>query len=200
MLDFCFTFQKLMQLNQLSAIIMYISVPSSSPTSLSCSSISSTSVHLSWNPLEAKEFNGISQGYVVYFRPLREWQGKSILTNRYKGFFNSIYLVGESTRLHTMDTLITVKQLEKFQNYTVQVAALTRIGEGLKSRPGYCRTMEDVPSAPANIKAVPLSTHSLLTTWLPPASPAGEITGYAIHLSTMIAGQPITDKIEVKYS
>ena len=78
MLDFCFTFQKLMQLNQLSAITMYILVPSSSPTSLSCSSISSTSVHLSWNPLEAEEFNGISQGYVVYFRPLREWQGKSI--------------------------------------------------------------------------------------------------------------------------
>ena len=110
---------------------------------------------------------------------------------------NSIYIVGESTRLHTLDTLLTVKQLEKFQNYTVQVSALTRIGEGLKSRPVYCRTMEDVPSAPENIKAVPLSTHSILVTWLPPASPAGDITGYAIHLSTMMAGQPITDKIEV---
>lgn len=61
----------------------------------------------------------------------------------------------------------------------------------------FCRTMEDVPSAPANIKAVPLSTQSILVTWLPPASPAGDITGYAIHLSTMMAGQPITDKIEV---
>ena len=60
-----------------------------------------------------------------------------------------------------------------------------------------CRTMEDVPSAPANIRAVPLSTQSILVTWLPPASPAGDITGYAIHLSTMMAGQPITDKIEV---
>ena len=108
-----------------------------------------------------------------------------------------ILIVGESTRLHTLDTLLTVKQLEKFQNYTVQVAALTRIGEGLKSRPVYCRTMEDVPSVPANIKAVPLSTQSILVTWLPPTSPAGDITGYAIHLSTMMAGQPITDKIEV---
>ena len=186
-----------MQLNQLSAITMYILVPSSYPTSLSCSSISSTSVHLSWNPLESKEFNGISQGYVVYFRPLREWKGKSVWAKRKKLFLNSIYIVGESTRLHTLDTLLTVKQLEKFQNYTVQVTALTRIGEGPKSRPVYCRTMEDVPSAPANIKAVPLSTHSILVTWLPPASPAGDITGYAIHLSTMMAGQPITDKIEV---
>ena len=106
--------------------------------------------------------------------------------------------MGESTRLHTLDTLITVQQLEKYQNYTVQVAAQTRVGEGIKSRPVYCRTMEDVPSPPQNIKAVPVTSHSILVTWLPPLSPAGDITGYAIHLSTMMAGQPITDKIEVK--
>ena len=105
--------------------------------------------------------------------------------------------MGESTRLHTLDTLITVQQLEKYQNYTVQVAALTRVGEGARSRSVYCRTNEDLPSPPANIKAVPLSGQAILVTWLPPVHPAGEITGYAIHLSTMMAGQTITDKIEV---
>ena len=110
----------------------------------------------------------------------------------------NIISVGESTRLHTLDTLITVQQLEKYQNYTVQVAAQTRVGEGIKSRPVYCRTMEDVPSPPQNIKAVPVTSHSILVTWLPPLAPAGDITGYAIHLSTMMAGQPITDKIEAR--
>ena len=62
----------------------------------------------------------------------------------------------------------------------------------------YCRTLEDLPSPPANIKAVPVSVGSILVTWLPPTLPAGEITGYAIHLSTMMAGQTITDKIEVR--
>ena len=39
---------------------------------------------------------------------------------------------------------------------------MTRKGEGIKSRPVYCRTLEDVPSPPENIKAVPLSTSSIL--------------------------------------
>ena len=93
--------------------------------------------------------------------------------------------------------MLTMTKLEKYQNYTVEVAAVTRAGEGVKSRPVYCRTLEDTPSAPANIKAVPTSSSSILVTWLPPLTPAGDITGYAIHLSTMMAGQPITDKIDV---
>ena len=96
-----------------------------------------------------------------------------------------------------MDTKILLKKLEKFQNYTIQVSAMTTVGMGVKSKPVYCMTMEDVPSAPDNIKAVPMSLQSILVTWLPPLTPAGEITGYSIHLSTMMAGQPITDKIEV---
>ena len=108
-----------------------------------------------------------------------------------------IVLVGETVRLHSQQTELSVGSLEKYQNYTVQVAALTRVGEGARSRSVYCRTNEDLPSPPANIKAVPLSGQAILVTWLPPVHPAGEITGYAIHLSTMMAGQTITDKIEV---
>ena len=96
-----------------------------------------------------------------------------------------------------MDTKILLKKLEKFQNYTIQVSAMTKVGMGVKSRPVYCMPMEDIPSAPNNIKAVPMSLQSILVTWLPPLTLAGEITGYSIHLSTMMAGQPITDKIEV---
>ena len=108
-----------------------------------------------------------------------------------------LFVVGESSRLNTKDTLLTVEHLEKYQNYTMEVAAVTKAGEGVRSRPVYCRTMEDIPSTPANIKAVPVSGHSILVSWLPPSVAAGEITGYAIHISTMMAGQPITDKIDV---
>ena len=108
-----------------------------------------------------------------------------------------LLLVGETVRLETRQTELSVAQLERYQNYTVQVSAITRVGEGPRSRSVYCRTNEDLPSPPGNIKAVPLSGQSILVTWLPPLHPAGEITGYAIHLSTMMAGQTITDKIEV---
>ena len=160
----------------------FILVPSTAPSSLSCSSVSSTKVYVSWAGLEEREFNGVSQGYAVYVRALLEWS------------------VGETVRLASRDTELSVEQLEKYQNYTVQVSAVTRVGEGGRSRAVYCRTMEDLPSPPANMKAVPVSGQSLLVTWLPPLHPAGEITGYAIHLSTMMAGQTITDKIEVTQS
>ena len=43
----------------------------------------------------------------------------------------------------TPDLQLTLTSLEKYQNYTVQVAVLTRKGEGVKSMAIYCRTRED---------------------------------------------------------
>ena len=71
-------------------------------------------------------------------------------------------------RLHTPLTELSVAQLEKYQNYTVQVSALTRVGEGARSRSVYCRTNEDLPSPPANISARPTSAFSILVRWDPP--------------------------------
>ena len=38
---------------------------------------------------------------------------------------------------------MTLHGLEKYQNYSVQVVASTRVGSGLKSRSIYCTTKED---------------------------------------------------------
>ena len=38
---------------------------------------------------------------------------------------------------------MTLRGLAKYQNYSIQVVAATKIGEGLKSRSIYCRTKED---------------------------------------------------------
>ena len=135
----------------------------------------------------------------MYVRPLLEWSGLSSWRLLCSVVTLMLLVVGQTVRLHTQHTELSVAQLEKYQNYTVQVSGLTRVGEGARARSVYCRTNEDLPSPPANIKAVPLSLQSILVTWLPPLHPAGEITGYAIHLSTMMAGQTITDKIEVQY-
>ena len=65
-----FTSVKLMHPNQ-----VYISVPASAPSSLSCSPVSSSRILVSWTALEEKLFNGESQGYAVFVRPLLEWSG-----------------------------------------------------------------------------------------------------------------------------
>ena len=61
---------KLMHRNQL-----HISVPASAPSSPSCSPVSSSRILVTWAALQEKLFNGESQGYAVYVRPLLEWSG-----------------------------------------------------------------------------------------------------------------------------
>lgn len=38
---------------------------------------------------------------------------------------------------------VTLTQLQKFANYSIQVLAYTRKGEGVRSEPVYVRTLED---------------------------------------------------------
>ena len=50
-----------------------------------------------------------------------------------------VAVLESSTRMQQM----TLHGLGKYQNYSVQVVASTRVGSGLKSRSIYCTTKED---------------------------------------------------------
>ena len=65
---------------------------------------------------------------------------------------NMTTIVGETHRQTTPDLEMSLNYLARYQNYTVQVAALTRKGEGVKSVPIYCRTKEDGKYIPAIIR------------------------------------------------
>lgn len=43
----------------------------------------------------------------------------------------------------TSDLTIVLSGLKKFTNYSIQVLALTRVGDGAVSKPLYCQTEED---------------------------------------------------------
>ena len=58
-------------------------VPSAPPGSVSCSGASSTSLLLSWTPPDEQFMNGDLQGFFVYFRAMREWEGRLINTRSY---------------------------------------------------------------------------------------------------------------------
>ncbi len=128
----------------------YVPVPSAGPSHVQCSPLSSTSLLLRWEPPPREEINGRLTEYRIFFRPLKEWEG-----NR-KTFFNSLApfkahphvksFITERVEILEQSTLqheITLGGLEKYQNYSVQVAAATKVGLGLKSRSIYCRTLED---------------------------------------------------------
>ena len=58
--------------------------------------------------------------------------------------------------------------------------------------------MYTVPDSPENISALPLSSSSILVYWLPPLHPAGQVTGYCLHVKTMIGGNPVAARHQVK--
>ncbi|TRY70745.1 hypothetical protein TCAL_04830 [Tigriopus californicus] len=155
-------------------------VPSSPPRSVQCTALSSTSLLIMWSPPPVKDMNGKLQEYRVAYRPLREWE--------------------EQVEIHeqsTMQQQITLYGLEKYQNYSVQVVASTHVGQGLKSRSIYCRTKEDVPSSPANIKAIASDQNTVLISWIPPEYPNGDLTHYSVFMKTMESGRQFTQHFEV---
>ncbi|KAJ8960258.1 hypothetical protein NQ318_003983 [Aromia moschata] len=69
------------------------------------------------------------------------------------------------------------------------VLAYTSSGDGVRSSPVYCQTEEDVPSAPAQIKAVLSAPNKILVSWLPPVHSNGPLTGYTFYMSVVEDGQ-----------
>ena len=53
-------------------------VPSSPPQKVQCTPMSSSSLLINWSPPPVSEINGVLKEYRVFYRPLREWEGKLI--------------------------------------------------------------------------------------------------------------------------
>lgn len=85
------------------------------------------------------------------------------------------------TRKTTVLTTI-LNGLKRCSNYSVQVLAYTRMGDGVLSDSVFCQTEEDAPEAPADIKVVVSSPQSLYVSWQPPKEANGMITKYNLYM------------------
>ncbi|XP_052755769.1 cell adhesion molecule Dscam2 isoform X4 [Galleria mellonella] len=147
-------------------------VPSLPPGALQCTALSSQSVRASWEPPPARARNGLVQGYRLTYAPVTDWYG------------NEEAVTKQISGLHT-----TLSGLRRYTNYSVTVCAFTSAGDGVRAAPVYCHTEEDVPSAPADIKAVVSSRNKILVSWLPPSSPNGVLVGYTLYMSVIEDGR-----------
>ncbi|XP_031783300.1 Down syndrome cell adhesion molecule-like protein Dscam2 isoform X4 [Nasonia vitripennis] len=140
-------------------------VPSSPPQDVRCTPLTSQSLQVTWDPPPNSSLNGILKGYKVMY------ENMNALT--------------DSTKVETKSTtalIVGLTNLEKHTNYSVQVSAYTRAGDGLPSAPLYCVTEEDRPEVPAGIKAVASSATSIIVSWQPPLRSNGIITSYSVHV------------------
>ncbi|XP_036340383.1 Down syndrome cell adhesion molecule-like protein Dscam2, partial [Rhagoletis pomonella] len=146
-------------------------VPSSPPESPQCDVLGSTSIYITWSPPDVDGQNGKIKGYKVFYISVNE-------------LYETDPEVVKSTNQY-----VTVENLRKYTNYTVWVIAYTKVGDGMKTKPFYCRTHEDVPSAPQAIKAIPASSTKIIVSWLPPEFPNGDIIGYTFYMSMLEGGR-----------
>ncbi|XP_065091072.1 cell adhesion molecule Dscam2 isoform X4 [Ochlerotatus camptorhynchus] len=141
-------------------------VPSKPPEDIRCSSTSSTSIKVSWQPPPQQHMNGLLQGYTVFYESVSE----EAISN------------GDMETRKTSSLIASLSSLRKFSNYSVQVLAYTRMGDGVISPPVFCQTEEDAPEAPSDIKIAISSPSSLYVSWLPPNEPNGIITRYNLYM------------------
>ncbi|KAH8408036.1 hypothetical protein KR222_011729 [Zaprionus bogoriensis] len=140
-------------------------VPEASPQNVNCSALSSQSLKITWLEPPLQFHGGIIQGYKILYRPIMN-QSDVRTKMEIKRTSNL------ETHLHT---------LFKATNYSIRVLAYTATGDGLASQPQFCETDDDVPDAPAAIKAAALTADSVLVSWLAPKNRNGIISHYTVY-------------------
>uniref|UniRef100_T1IV47 Down syndrome cell adhesion molecule-like protein Dscam2 n=1 Tax=Strigamia maritima TaxID=126957 RepID=T1IV47_STRMM len=148
-------------------------VPSSAPTDVRCSSLSSKSIYVLWEPPAAETINGILRGYKVMYKPSEEWYDAMIQSK-----------IVDSSK-------VTINNLEVNTNYSIQILAFTKVGDGVKSIATFCKTHEDVPEPPDAIKVLPSSSDSVIVAWKPPHKSNGALTKYNVYYKPIEDSQKI---------
>ncbi|XP_044271118.1 Down syndrome cell adhesion molecule-like protein Dscam2 isoform X3 [Tribolium madens] len=151
-------------------------VPDMPPEDVRCAALTSQSLQISWQPPPTEHCNGLLQGYKLTYEPVLDdnWRGNDEM---------------ETRKTTALTTVIT--GLKKFTNYSLQVLAFTKVGDGVLAPPTYCQTEEDVPGSPADIKVAVSSAQSLKLSWLPPLEPNGIITKYNLYKRSLDGRQEV---------
>lgn len=147
------------------------SVPSSPPRNVKCTSLSSTSLKITWDKLSPDSINGVLLGYKVHYTLAIVPPGASEQTK---------------TEVTRDQNRLILYGLQKYSNYSIQVLGYTKVGDGVSSEVVFCKTQEDVPSAPSAIKAAVSSPESIIISWLPPLNPNGIVRSYTIYRKSSI--------------
>lgn len=151
-------------------------VPSAAPQTITCTPLTAQNVQLNWQPPPRDHQHGVIQGYKLLYEPASLEPDFS----------------GRETKI-TSALATVLHGLQPYTNYSVQVLAFTRAGEGTLSAVVACTTEETVPDAPERVKSVVYSETSAIVSWLPPKRPNGQVAKYTIYLRILDKGQEVSD-------
>lgn len=153
------------------------SKPSAPPQDISCTSPSSTSILVSWQPPPVEKQNGIITEYSIKYAAVDGEDDKP----------HEILGIPSDT------TKYLLEQLEKWTEYRITVTAHTDVGPGPESLSVLTRTDEDVPSGPPRkVEVEAVNSTSVKVSWRSPVpnKQHGQIRGYQVHYVRMENGEP----------
>lgn len=114
--------------------------PSSAPVGVNCAAMSPDAIQVSWNHLAPAETHGHLQGFRIFYKMIRSaFSNSAALLEDVEG--NPSFRM-ESKRVgNTLDTVLY--GLQSFQNYSIRISAINRVGNGPLSSAVVCQTDEN---------------------------------------------------------
>jgi hypothetical protein len=172
--------------------------PSSAPVNLHCVTLSADAIQLTWAHPTVANHHGHLQGFRIFYKMFSgNNRHRIVLADEVSSFLRP-----ESKKVgpNVLDSVLY--GLQAYQNYSIQIAALNRAGSGPMSVPVVCQTDEtgkriqfeysiclklifisfQVPVSVHEVKAVSVSSTSILVTWRRPTPPSGRIAHYVIQI------------------
>ncbi|GLV33232.1 Leukocyte-antigen-related-like, partial [Carabus blaptoides fortunei] len=133
--------------------------------------INFTSIKVTWKPPLAKVRNGIIQGYSIQVQETKE-ESKSP--------------INEAMKFYILDDImleLNISGLQPDTKYSVQIAALTRNGDGDRSPPVSVKTPAGVPNRPSvTLKLIGREpTVKIEVEWARPTQTYGDLQGYRLR-------------------
>ncbi|XP_011684732.1 PREDICTED: Down syndrome cell adhesion molecule-like protein Dscam2 [Wasmannia auropunctata] len=147
-------------------------VPSAPPQNVACAALNGQNIQVTWKPPPSDKVHGVVLGYKLLYEAASDSQ------------------TGRETKVsHALSTVLHT--LSPYTNYTVQVLAYTRAGDGVASSSVSCTTGETVPDAPERVKAVISGENAVVISWLPPRRPNGLLVQYTVYIRVLEKGQEV---------
>lgn len=155
-------------------------VPSHYPDEIRAVAVSSEGILVSWLPPPLDTLHGNLEGFKVVYRITREDEDET-----------------DATTIVTKKLGVTLVGLRKYTNYSIQLLAYTRVGEGVASPPIHVMTLESTPDMPADVKAVVAGSDKVLVSWKPPLHANGVLTKYTVYRRDITSAQAIPQSIDL---
>ncbi|XP_039307357.1 uncharacterized protein LOC105199782 isoform X2 [Solenopsis invicta] len=138
--------------------------------------IDSHFIEVGWK-LDCSDRIGIIEGFNIYYCPIM-----SPLNVNCNGPMLNSTIKADARTIHGV-----VNNLKPYTTYMLNVAVLTKSGEGLRSDPLYNTTLEAAPSTPPlNVRITDLSNTTMFVAWKKPSAMNGVLRYYEVYYNDQV--------------